>query len=127
MPRSTVKHGFEFAILGWATALPAPRNTPVFVILDEAGNITETALRGKTEEEQDRFRVETLPRLKKERHSGVFWDPFDWPVYAYLEWQNVSQGAFERLIGRPFLKKELPPPANEQGVCEFPTSWGVMF
>jgi hypothetical protein len=50
--------------------------------------------------------------------------PFDWPEYAWLEWNQVPRVMLERMLGEPWLKAL---GASAEGPQELPESWGVMF
>lgn len=53
--------------------------------------------------------------VTREAASWIYYDPFDWPEYAWLEWTAVMPQAWRRLLG---------PDADADAI---PPSWGVMF
>lgn len=62
----------------------------------------------------------------------LFYDPFDVPEYAWLEWKDISREVMERFLGSTFEAKDFlkygpnapGPDLEPPGV--FPETWGVM-
>jgi hypothetical protein len=54
----------------------------------------------------------------------MYFDPFDWPEYAWLEWKQVPRATLEQMLGEPWMKAF---GTSTAGPKELPESWSVMF
>jgi hypothetical protein len=102
MPRSTAEWPFEFRLLAWADGHCL--GTGFLLTLDADGR-EEGLVEGSGESALvDRALVDAV-KVTGARY--VFFDPFDKPEYAWLEWRDFPQHVFERLLGEP-LEGEVP-------------------
>lgn len=124
MPHPTCKYPFEWKILNWAqrfsTVLTGHCHYAFFMVFAENG-LTKKIILGDQPETFDR---KELVVLQQEASSWLFHDPFEGPVYTYVQWQNVDRSTMERITGASFEPNDLT--SNGKSI-EFPTSWGVMF
>jgi hypothetical protein len=124
MPHATSRYRFEWKILAWAahlsTMLAGDPHYAFFMAFTEDGR-TRKVILGDRPEVFDRKELEAL---RQEWPSWLFHDPFEGPVYTYVEWKNVDRKTMERLVGGRFEPDDL---VSRDERVEFPTSWGVMF
>ena len=124
MPHSTVRYLFECRVHAWARQL---RDGDGFVAIPgEDGSLT---VHGGTLAWAGKVLVEhsDKDRLTCDAARWIFYDPFEWPEYAWLEWSNVPRPVLERLLGSPFVPADLADPLGTSGMTEIPESWSVMF
>lgn len=124
MPHATCKYPFEWKILSWATDLSSVLtghcHYAFFMAFTESGQ-TRKVILGDQPEAFDR---KQLQALQQEASSWLFHDPFEGPVYTYIEWQNLDRSTMERITGIHFEPSDFV--SNGKSI-EFPASWGVMF
>ena len=72
--------------------------------------------------------------LVDSNHAFIFFDPFDAPIYSWIEWQGIAPTTMERLLGAEFCPADFQsvrpvgakaPASNAPN--SFPSSWSVMF
>jgi hypothetical protein len=110
MPRSTVEKAWEWRLFDWALRY---RGGAGFVVI-----VAEDGKPAQIHDGDGERRLvphERAERLRQNAAHWIFFDPFDPPVYAWLEWQEVTQAMWESLLG-----DKLDEP-------EFPASHSVMF
>lgn len=127
MPRSTLRYGFEVAVVGWAGGFRGGNG--FFAVLDEAGAIVHVV--DGTQPASGGVRIvgaEVGEALRAEHARWIWFDPFDLPEWMAIEWQGVTVEAFERVIGRPFgdADRSLLYGAPGEPIAAIPTSWHVM-
>ena len=124
MPHATCKYQFEWKILDWATHLSSILaghcHYAFFMVFTEDGLAKKVIL----VDHPETFDRKELQALQEEASSWLFYDPFEGPVYTYIQWQNVDRRTIERLMGANFEPNDFV--SNDKPI-EFPTSWGVMF
>ena len=124
MPHATCKYPFEWKIFSWAahfsSVLTGDYDNAFFMAFTEDG-LTKKIILGDHPETFDRKELEVL---QQEASSWLFHDPFEGPVYTYIQWQNVDRRTMERLMGANFEPNDFV--SNGKSI-EFPTSWSVMF
>src|SRR5688500_1871559 len=107
MPRSTAQWPFEFRLFAWADRRCLGNG---FLLTLGADGREEGLVEGSGDIPLvDRGLVDAA---KASGARYVFFDPFDRPEYAWLEWKDVSQALLEQLVGEPL-----------EG--EIPATWGV--
>ena len=64
----------------------------------------------------------------------LFFDPFDAPIYTWIEWQGIARATMERLLGAEFCPADFQSfrPAGATAPAlktqdAFPSTWSVMF
>jgi hypothetical protein len=122
MPRSTVKYAFEHGLLAWASSFREGEG--FFAVFGPTGQFVEVHMAHPTPSGKRLIPHERKEQLAQVHPSWLYFDPFDWPEYAWLEWHAVPQATLEKLIGEPWVQ------AFREGKGEFPElpeSWGVMF
>ena len=65
-------------------------------------------------------------RLRHEGRAYLFWDPFDFPEYAWLEWHKLDRTTAETLLGGPFEESDFIN-TRDRSHRDWPPSWNVMF
>jgi hypothetical protein len=124
MPRATCKYRFEWKVFDWAKnfseILTGHDQYAFFIAFTETGRARKVIVGDRPET----FDRQELEALQGESPSWLFHDPFEGPVYTYIQWQNVERRTMERLLGASFEPNDFM--SNDKSV-EFPTSWGVMF
>ncbi|HEX8700742.1 MAG TPA: hypothetical protein VF815_17990 [Myxococcaceae bacterium] len=122
MPRSTVKYAFEHGLLGWAQNFRA--GAGFLVLFGLEGELLEVHEADTGQSGTRLVSHERKAQVTKAHPSWLYFDPFDWPEYAWLEWHRVPRSTLEQMIDQPSLqalrsvKGDLP---------EIPESWSVMF
>jgi len=58
--------------------------------------------------------------------ATLFYDPFDGPVYQYINWSNISTDTLERILNVSFSTDDLISFSGER-IDKIPSSHGVMF
>jgi hypothetical protein len=125
VPHSTIAFPFEGKVFEWLDGLctrlrPGPPQT-YLILLDDDGGVQSLSFERPAEHwaaEKDRLRTQDRP--------FVFFDPFDYPEYAWVEWHRVSRATMERLLGAPFEQQDFVS-ARDGTTREYPESWGVMY
>jgi hypothetical protein len=124
MPHSTVAYPFEGKVGAWAADLSQARTGTLRSFLltlvpDGAGNsFTLDFPAGDPRQAKERLQAAGTPFL--------FFDPFDAPVYTWLEWHHIARPAMERLLGRELADTDFIS-VKGGGRRPYPESWGVMF
>ncbi len=121
MPRSTVSHAFEHGLLAWAMEFRG--GDGFLAVFGPTGQVAEVYVAEAAESGKRLVSHELKERVTRERSSWMFFDPFDWPEYAWLEWSNVPRATLEQMLG-PWRKAF---GASAESPKELPESWSVMF
>ena len=119
MPTATAKFPFEFKILEWANGFSRTmtgEDRGFWLTLDSAHAVQQIIFGG--------FDMAARETLAQSGRGWIFYDPFDAPEYAWLEWRNVPRAALERLLGKTLNEADFTH-ANKR--IEHPISWRVMF
>lgn len=120
MPRSTVQYVFEHRLLAWAENFRG--GDGFLVVFGPQGEIAEIYTADATQPGRQLVSHELKERVALKHASWLFFDPFDWPEYAWMEWKFVPRSTLEQLIGDfPALS------SNTDDPQELPESWHVMF
>lgn len=101
MPRSTVKYGFEFAILDWAhrfSTVMTGQDRGFFMVLTLDGAVQQVLFGGAPHH----FDLAVKDSLIESNQCWLFYDPFDAPEYMWIEWRNVQRSTLERLMDKCF-------------------------
>ena len=122
MPSSTVKYAFEHGLLAWAGQFRG--GDGFLAVFGPTGKIAEVYVAEATQSGKRLVSHELKERITREHTSWMFFDPFDWPEYAWLEWHQVPRATLEQMLGEPWLKAL---DASVDGPKELPESWSVMF
>lgn len=132
MPHMTVAYPFEWAVLGFAQGVSEHLSGgihPFLLTLTPDGAARHLTFSNRLPSWHDE-----TEQLNKEGASFLFYDPFDWPEYCWLEWTRVPRATMERLVGHPFTDDAFVKtgPATDQApdlkpANTYPESWGVMF
>lgn len=107
MPRSTIQHPFEYAIFAWAGEAHGIQTW--FVPFDDSGRAGSVVFAPQPDE---------LDRLKSAHSRWFLYDPFDFPEYGWVQWQNVDRGSLERLFGKTWPPDQAP---------QVPPTWSFMY
>jgi hypothetical protein len=122
MPRSTVKYAFEHGLLAWATNFRA--GAGFLVLFGPEGELLEIHEADAAQFGKRLVSHERKDRLTQAHPSWLYFDPFDWPEYAWLEWSQVPRATLEQLLGEPWVQALR---SGKGGLPELPESWSVMF
>ena len=122
MPRSTVRYAFEHGLLAWAGQFRG--GDGFLAVFGPGGNVTEVYVAEAAQSGKRLVSHELKERITREHTSWMFFDPFDWPEYAWLEWNQVPRATLELMLGEPWLKALA---ASAEGPKELPETWSVMF
>jgi len=121
MPRSTAQYVFERWVLAWALNFRAEAG--FLVLFGPEGELLEVHEADTAQFGNRLVSHERKDRLTQSHPSWLFFDPFDWPEYAWLQWNQVPRATLEQLI-EPWAKLFRPEKGEPQ---KLPESWGVMF
>lgn len=124
MPRATCRYGFEGKVFAWAGGFSHTLTGHVhypFLVIFGADGAARQVLVGESPERHDEAKWQAA---REGAESWLVYDPFDGPVYTYIEWTNVDREVMERLLGAPFEPGDF---ASEGEPADFPSSWDVMF
>jgi hypothetical protein len=122
MPHSTVKYAFEHGLLGWAQDFR--QGAGFFVVFGPGGEIVEVHEAEPTSTGKRLVSHERKEQLTQAHSSWMYFDPFDWPEYAWLEWNEVPRATLEHLLGEQWVQALR---SGKAGLRELPESWSVMF
>lgn len=122
MPRSTVQYAFERALLAWAQHFRS--GDGFLAVFDPAGNIAQVYEAEPAPSGRGLIPHELMERVTQAHASWMFFDPFDWPEYAWLAWKAVPAATLKQLLDEHWANA-LSASANDPK--ELPESWGVMF
>jgi hypothetical protein len=123
MPRSTVKYAFEHGLLAWASGFR--EGDGFLAVFGPTGEIVEVYVaEGAARSGRRLVSHELKERVAQVQPRWMYYDPFDWPEYAWLEWKDVPRAALEKMLGAEWMKALA---AGASGPKEFPESWSVMF
>lgn len=126
MPRTTFSYPFEWKVHGWAASF---RGGAGFVaLLGEAGEVFRVVEADRESFGNRCVSHEIMADVTRGEARWIFYDPFDAPEYAWLQWQGVPRATWERLLGEEFAAGDFQGFGRARdAVEEFPTAWGVMF
>lgn len=126
MPRATVSYPFEWKIHGWALQLRG--GDGFVVVLGEDGAVVRVVEGDRVSFGNRCVSHEIMDEVTRGQARWVFYDPFDAPEYAWLQWQGVPRATWERLLGASFAAEDLHGFGRSRGTLEdVPATWGVMF
>jgi hypothetical protein len=125
MPRSTVKHAFEHGLLGWASQFRD--GDGLLALFGPAGTITEVYV-GEADQYGKRLVSHELKdRITQQHSSWMFFDPFDWPEYAWLQWNQVPRATLRQMLGEHGEQWRKALGESAESFKDLPETWGVMF
>ena len=125
MPRMTVRYEFEWEIWKWTQEVVHTMTGKVcafLILIDDDNAVSQIIF-----EKGLSFNLEKKDELTRSVSKWFFYNPFDYPEYAAISWNNLEQDVFERLMGSPLT---IPKNINGtliDGIDEFPTTWHVIF
>lgn len=125
MPSSTITYPFEYKVFAWMNSLSewaSPGDPQTFIITLNA----EGALRTLTFESSSESWHQRIELFKQQRTPFIFFDPFDFPEYAWFEWYEVNQATLERLTDTVFEASDFIN-SRDQRRIDYPHTWGVMY
>jgi hypothetical protein len=122
MPRSTVSHAFEHGILAWAEHFR--EGDGFLAVFGPTGTIAEIYVAEAAQSGRRLVSHELKDRITQQHSSWMFFDPFDWPEYTWLEWHQVPRTTLEQMLGEPWRKAF---DASAGSLKELPETWSVMF
>jgi len=128
MLRSTYKYPFEWKVFDWAMRFSdkmTGENRGFFIEFGRGGDVIAVIFSITT-------RQSIAPQkntLTEKADAWLFYDPFDAPEYAYIEWKNITRETMERILGETFAEEDFMPILyRSQEECkEWPSTWQVMF
>lgn len=126
MPHTTFAYPFEWKIHAWAQRFRG--GAGFLALVGEVGEFVRVV-----EADRVSFGNRCVSHAVKEAETRgaprwIFYDPFDAPEYAWLEWQGVPQIMWEWLLELPFAPEDLRAFRGEAAaLAEVPAAWGVMF
>ena len=126
MPRSTVEHEFEEMVMKFASDFSTLRSSEpeAFAIaFNDSGVPVVTKFASELPSGNEVTRV--LMGEFSEHERVFFFDPFDWPEYAWVQWRGVCREMMERLTGQTFDESSLP--RAKAGDDAFPSTWSFMY
>jgi len=96
-------------------------------LFDPAGTITEVYM-GEADQSGKRLVSHELKERVVQKHaSWMFFDPFDWPEYAWLAWHQVPRATLEQMLGEQGEQWRKALSEHAEVFKDLPESWGVMF
>ena len=122
MPRSTVQYAFEHGLLGWAQNFRA--GAGFLALFGPEGELLEVHEADTAQFGNRLVSHERKDRLTQSHPSWLYFDPFDWPEYAWLQWNQVPRATLKQLLGEHWGQALRLGKGDPQ---ELPESWGVMF
>jgi hypothetical protein len=131
MPHTTCEYGFEWKILAVVQEMILSRTgslSECLIVLDGGGEVNSLFQIAPSEGWSS-----AKKSLLAEGRPYIFFDPFDAPDYAWLDWSGVDRPTMERLVGRPFEESDFVPVRRLRRAGQldppksYPESWGVMF
>lgn len=127
MPHSTIEFPFEERVFEFAFEY-VNRHTgatgPFLLGVDNTGEIISQKFRSSDETDQRLSNREALLVDELKLSGYLFYDPFDWPEYAWLEWSSIDRTAMERIMGTAFAESAFQSASGRS--MQFPASWSVM-
>lgn len=125
MPRMTARYGFECKVwqfADWFSLRLTGTIRAFLMVLDDDGSVRMV----RFERPEEGWR-EYRESLKSAGVAYLFYDPFDYPEWAFLCWHNVSRSTMERLVGSPFEAADFEASLGLEPPIALPSSWSVMF
>lgn len=126
MPHSTIKYPFELRVFAWASgfseAMTGHPSYSFLLLLKSDGAVSQLIFGDRPRH----FDVDKKEALISASPSWLFYDPFDFPEYGFLEWQNFNRSIMERVVRERFDDLDFIGFGTEDGQMEFPTSWTLM-
>lgn len=126
MPHATAAHPFEWLIHGWAAGLRG--GDGFLALVDDDGAITRIV-----DADHVSFGNRCLSHAARDALVAgagrwIYYDPFDAPEYAWLEWREVPQATWRALLGGDAAAARVGAGVElERVLAAIPPSWGVMF
>ncbi len=127
MPCSTTEFPFEECVFRFAYEHSnRHRNAtrPFLLLVDSQGKVISTEFRGLDASTQYLSNPHALLDDEQRFNGCLFYDPFDWPEYAWLAWSSIDRATMERLIGVVFNETAFRSASGK--TIPFPATWSVM-
>ncbi|HLL00337.1 MAG TPA: hypothetical protein VK539_07100 [Myxococcaceae bacterium] len=122
MPHSTAKYPFEAGLLGWVQEFR--QEAGFLAVFGPTGELLKVHEADIVQSGNRLVSHERKKQLIQVHLSWIYYDPFEWPEYAWLKWHQVPRAVLNQMID----KFRLPPlPQGSGDPQELPESWGVMF
>jgi hypothetical protein len=122
MPRATARYAFEHGLLAWAQRFR--EGDGFLAVFGPTGQIVEVYVGEATGSGKRLVSHELQERVARENPRWMYFDPFDWPEYAWLAWNEVPRATLEQMLDKDWMKAF---GVSTKGPEELPESWGVMF
>lgn len=127
MPHSTIEFAFEEQVFAFAcdhSQRHSESMEPFLLLVDDQGKVISTEFCSKEESTRHLSNREALLVDQERSHGSVFFDPFDWPEYAWLEWHEIDRAMMEQMIGRAFEESAFQSASGT--TMAFPSRWSFM-
>ena len=127
MPHSTINFPLEEKVFGFAHDLSSRQaGDPIafLMLINDAGEVLSTQFRDQDPANRCLSNREALKVNLQERERSLFYDPFDWPEYAWIGWKEIDRFAMERIIGTAFQESDLV--SQSGATMTFPRTWSFM-
>jgi hypothetical protein len=125
MPRSTIAYPFEYKVFDWLNRLSSwarPGEPQTFLLaLTHQGEVIRLLFECPTAGWHEELEV-----LKQRNQPFIFFDPFDYPEYAYFQWFKIDKVTMERLMGAAFQESDFAGGGRKEDTG-YPETWGVMY
>ena len=127
MPHSTIAYPFEERLFHFAfehSNSIVGETKCFFVVVDDRGNILPARFRQPDDAERWHSNREALLSGDRMLRRYLYYDPFDWPEYAWIEWHGIDQFTMQRLTGLSFEDADFVSTSGER--ITFPETWSCM-
>ena len=98
MPRSTISQPHEYAMLAavgdYAIKHRGDESVGFLILLGPDYSVARLSWYG-----DDFPRGQALEALVESAHAHVFYDPFDFPEYGWVQWDNLPLEQVDKLLG----------------------------
>ncbi|MEZ6033575.1 MAG: hypothetical protein R3C17_10815 [Planctomycetaceae bacterium] len=127
MPHSTVEFPFEEIVFAFACDYSKRHVAAMrsFLLLaDDEGNVISTQFSSTDTSPRQLSNAAALAGDEDCTRGAFFFDPFDWPEYAWVAWKNINRPAMERLISVAFDESAFLSPLGLR--MPWPSNWSFM-
>ncbi len=133
MPRTTYAYPFEWKVFELANKLSAilTGECRTFLLIFPKDGVAQNL----TFEVFGTSWYDFTKKLENASKPYLFYDPFDFPEYAFLSWYMIEKSTIKRLIGQPLQELDFVSRHSNtfthgqtlQSMSFYPVSWKVIF